>query len=102
MLLAVASLGDYNLDKAKGILDMKKRQAGAEIKITPEMVIAGSAELAGRQEDDADEICQDVFEAMLAAAEIQQSTPKLPLAAVRVLRLRQRPPASQTIRPRDG
>jgi hypothetical protein len=75
----------------------KQGQAGA-IEITPEMVIAGSAELAGRQEDDAGEICQDVFEAMLAAAGIQQSTPRLPLSAVQALRLRQRPPASQTTR----
>src|ERR1700727_40054 len=52
------------------------REAGA-IEITPEMVVAGANEIIGRKDDDPDEVCEDVFAAMLAAGQIQLTTPRL-------------------------
>ena len=79
---------------------MKTGQAGADtIKITPEMVVAGAAELADRADDPADEICQDVFAAMIAAAGIHQSISKLSLEAVEAHRLARRHASSRKVRP---
>ncbi|HEY4846515.1 MAG TPA: hypothetical protein VIH87_01650 [Methylocella sp.] len=72
------------------------------MKITLEMVLAGSAELAGRDEDDTDEVCQDVFIAMLKAVGIQPPIVRFPLEEVSIYRSRPRLPEPQKARLLDG
>jgi choline-glycine betaine transporter len=74
----------------------------ARMKITLEMVLAGSAELAVRDEDDTDEVCQDVFVAMLKAAGIQLPIVRFPLEEVSAYRSTPRLQEPQKAQPLDG
>lgn len=70
------------------------RDAG-KMKITPEMVEAGVDQLMGREDDAWEDVCQDVFEAMLLAAQTPLSTLRCPPESLEVFREARRVRANQ-------